>query len=180
VTSNTRKKADEESPRSSEGLIVELAREVQQAQIGAMESLDTKAANLIAFAGIVVALIFSSNFVEAHWTAVLAVGTGLLAFSVLPLVYVLGRSFSFDPNIAALDDLFSGTELDDSLHWLRDSLRGAVDRNADSLRRRTRAVRCSALIIVVALALVVGSLISSQETNAHARIPKTPSRFVDK
>jgi hypothetical protein len=174
-------KTNDDGYLSSEALIVELAREAQQTQIGAMESLDTKAANLIAFAGILVGLIFSSNLVRTHWTWPLAVGTGFLFLSTVPLVFgVLWQSFNFDPNIASLDDLFAGADHEDTLHAVRDSLRTAVDQNAEALKGRTRAVRCGALIIVIALALVVGSLIYSQEAKTNAPSPKTHPRFVSR
>jgi uncharacterized protein YbjQ (UPF0145 family) len=160
---------------SSVGLMVELAREAQRTQISALESLDTKAASLIAFAGIVVGLIFSSDFVQSHWTTLLTVGTGLLVASILPLVYVLWRKFSFDPNIGALDDLFSGSTTDATLRWVLTALRDAVDKNARELQRKTAAVRISASTIVLALGLVVGSLINSQNPNSHIQTAQTKS-----
>jgi hypothetical protein len=166
---------DQSQPDANEQVMAELAREAQGAQLQALESLDSKAANLIAFSGIVIGLIFTSGFAESHWTFALTVGTGLLALATAPLAFVLWREYRFDPNVGALEDLFTGETAATTNLWVVGSIRTAADRNAAELQQRTRAVRLGALILLGAVGCVAGSLIYSQETRHHSsQTPKQP------
>src|SRR4051794_14858003 len=87
--------------------IAGLAREAQQQQHQSLDSLDTRAAPLSAWAGVVLGLIFTSPVATDHWSSTLATGAGFIAAAVVVLaISVLPRNYKFNPNIAALASAF--------------------------------------------------------------------------
>src|SRR4051794_841330 len=102
---------DEEPARpesfASARVIAELAREGQLAQLGEIDGLDQKAATLVGFAGVILGLLFTSGYAADHWSLALTVGAAALAASLLPLgAAVVPRDYRFDPNVAALEELY--------------------------------------------------------------------------
>ncbi len=61
-------KAVPTSERFASGeVIAEIARERQLAQLQQIDGLDTKAATLIGFVGVILGLIFTSDLAQRHW-----------------------------------------------------------------------------------------------------------------
>jgi hypothetical protein len=163
--------APTESNPSSEKEIAAVAREAQLVQLAAIDSIDGKAANLIAFSGIVVGLVFTSTFASAHWSLLLSLGAGMLGGGMLPLaVILLVRRPRFDPGIGALSDVFSGLSPETTNREIARSIASAVERNEGAMQKRIRALRLGACLIIGGLALVATSLIYSHyDTNEPRR-----------
>src|SRR5436309_572177 len=75
--------AEPQSPTyPSARVIAELAREAQRQQLHSIEALDSKAATLIGFGGVLLGLVFSSSIATRHWNLVLTIGVALLAAGI--------------------------------------------------------------------------------------------------
>jgi hypothetical protein len=153
-----------------------VAREAQIAQLTALDSLDGKCANLIAFAGIVLGLVFSSSFATEHWTTFVSIGAGILGAGTLPLAAVLLRARPrLDPAIGPLADVFLPLPASETDLQIVRSIAGAIDRNEPKLHNSVVLLRIGAGLIIAGLILVAASLIYS---HVHHGSPPRPTQLV--
>ena len=90
-------------PYPSARVIAELAREAQLQQLHSIEALDSKAATLIGFGGVLLGLVFSASIAVEHWNFVLTVGVALLAVGIAGLLFLLfARRYRYNPNVLTL------------------------------------------------------------------------------
>jgi hypothetical protein len=122
-------------PSSSASVIAELAREAQLYQLQSIDSLDTKAATLIGFAGVVLGLFFTSPIAENHWSIVLDLGTALVLLSIFAFALaLLPRDYKVNPNILPLAAGYLDKPEDDTNRAVVDSISRALVHNADSVK----------------------------------------------
>jgi vacuolar-type H+-ATPase subunit I/STV1 len=141
-------------------VIAELAREAQRQQLHSIEALDSKAATLIGFGGVLLGLVFSASVATRHWNGVLTVGVSLLALGIAGLLLLLfARRYRYNPNILALrrDYLEQAEEL--TLKAAIESIESALVLNADVLKWKVRLLNAFAAIAVTAILLIAGSLL---------------------
>src|SRR3954447_7497741 len=92
--------AEPQSPTyPSARVIADLAREAQLQQLHSIEALDSKAATLIGFGGVLLGLVFSTSIATEHWNRALTVGVSLLAVGISGLLLLLfSRRYRYNPN----------------------------------------------------------------------------------
>jgi hypothetical protein len=134
----------------SRRFIAELAREAQLAQLQAIDSLDTKAANLIGFVGVVLGLAFTADIAAEASNVGLTVGAALLAVAAILLgVGLLPRGYRFNPNIAALREALLDAPTETTSVLVIDSIVSALNWNNDLLRWKVRFVRYGVSLAVL-------------------------------
>src|SRR3954447_18270505 len=96
--------AESQSPTyPSARVIADLAREAQLQQLHSIEALDSKAATLIGFGGVLLGLVFSTSIATDHWNRALTVGVALLAAGISGLLLLLfSRRYRYNPNVVTL------------------------------------------------------------------------------
>jgi hypothetical protein len=153
--------AEPQPPMSSSArLIADLAREAQLQQLHSIEALDSKAATLIGFDGVLLGLVFSASIATEHWNAVLTAGVVLLALGVAGLLLLLfARRYRYNPNIVALTRDYLHQPEERTLEAVAESIQIALISNADVLKWKVRLLNTFAAIAVVAIMLIAGSLV---------------------
>jgi hypothetical protein len=140
--------------------IAELAREAQRQQLRSLEALDTKAATLIGFGGVLLGLVFSSSVATEHWNTALTLGVVLLAVGIAGLlVLLLPRRYRYNPNIVALTRRYLDHPEEETLKVTVESIEQALVSNADVLKWKVRALNAFAVVAVGAILLIAASLL---------------------
>jgi hypothetical protein len=140
-------------------VIAELAREAQLQQLHSIEALDTKAATLIGFGGVLLGLVFTASVATTRWNAVLTAGVASLAVGVGGLLLLLfARRYRYNPNIVALSQ-YAGEPEDVTLRAATDSILSALVSNADVLKWKARVLNTFAAFAVAGILLIAGSLL---------------------
>jgi hypothetical protein len=149
-----------QSTYPSARVIAELAREAQLQQLHSIEALDSKAATLIGFGGVLLGLVFSASLATAHWNRVLTVGVSLLAAGIAGLLLLLfARRYRYNPNIVALARNYLDAPEEQTLRAAIESIENALISNADVLKWKVRLLNAFATVAVVAIMLIAGSLL---------------------
>ncbi len=153
--------AEPQSPNyPSARVIAELAREAQLQQLQSIEALDSKAATLIGFAGVLLGLVFSASIATRHWNTALTVGVILLAVGIGGLLLLLfPRRYRYNPNIVALTRGYLDHPEEETLKVTIESIEQALVSNADVLKWKVRFLNGFATLAVVAIMLIAGSLL---------------------
>lgn len=153
--------AEPQSPTyPSARVIAELAREAQLQQLESIEALDSKAATLIGFAGVLLGLVFSASIATRHWNDALTVGVILLAVGIGGLLLLLfPRRYRYNPNIVALTRGYLDHPEEETLKVTIESIEQALVSNADVLKWKVRLLNGFATIAVIAIMLIAGSLL---------------------
>jgi ABC-type Fe3+-siderophore transport system permease subunit len=153
--------AEPQSPNyPSAQVIAELAREAQLQQLQSLEALDTKAATLIGFAGVLLGLVFSSSIATDHWNTALTIGVIVLAIGIGGLlVLLLPRRYHYNPNIVALTRGYLDHPAEETLKVTTESIEQALVYNADILKWKVRLLTVFAALAVGAILLLAGSLL---------------------
>jgi ABC-type Fe3+-siderophore transport system permease subunit len=132
-------------------VIAELAREAQRQQLHSIEALDSKAATLIGFGGVLA---------TDHWNRVLTVGVALLAAGIAGLLLLLfARRYRYNPNVLTLGANYLDQPEDQTLKATIESIEAALVWNAELLKWKVRLLNAFAAIAVVAILLIAGSLL---------------------
>ena len=140
-------------------VIAELAREAQRQQLHSIEALDSKAATLIGFGGVLLGLVFSASTATEHWNGVLTAGVAALAAGIAGLLLLLfARRYRYNPNIIALRQ-YVGEPEDLTMRAAIESIETALVSNADVLKWKTRLLNLFAAFVVVGILLIAGSLL---------------------
>jgi hypothetical protein len=153
--------AEPQSPSyPSARVIAELAREAQLQQLHSIEALDSKAATLIGFGGVLLGLVFTASVATEHWNWVLTVGVALLALGIGGLLLLLfARRYRYNPNIVALTRNYLDHPEDQTLRAATESIEKALVSNADVLKWKVLLLNTFAGVAVVAILLIAGSLL---------------------
>jgi hypothetical protein len=153
--------AEPQSPSyPSARVIAELAREAQRQQLHSIEALDSKAATLIGFGGVLLGLVFSASVATNHWNGVLTVGVALLAAGISGLLLILfARRYRYNPNILALRSDYLDQAEDLTLKATIESIESALVLNADVLKWKVRLLNAFAAVAVIAILMIAGSLL---------------------
>lgn len=153
--------AESQTPRyPSARAVAELAREAQLQQLRSIESLDTKAAALIGFTGVLLGLVFTSPAVTDQWNTALTVGVSALAVGIVGLLLLLlPRRYRFDPNIVALTKRYLDQAEEETLRVAIESIEQALVSNADVLKWKVRFLDAFAALAVGAILLIAASLL---------------------
>jgi hypothetical protein len=110
-----------------------------------------------------IALLFTSPFASEHWSAGLTIGAALLAAAVLPLGYaVIPRDYKFNPNPAALEELFLHQPLDRTYVAVVKSVRRAIEFNASRVKLKSHGILAGTAMIVIGVCVVGASLLYVQ------------------
>jgi uncharacterized membrane protein HdeD (DUF308 family) len=137
-------------------VIAGLAREAQLQQLSTIDSLDTKAASLIGFAGVVLGLLFTAPTTTERWNTALTIGASAIIAGVIPLAAALvPRKFAFNPEIEALEQFWGGAPAHEVHEVTTKSIIRALAANGDSLRFKALFVRVGVLFIVLGLVVAV-------------------------
>jgi len=141
------------APRpQSASVIAELAREAQLGQLSAIDSLDTKAATLMGFAGVFLGLLFSSETARTHWNMRFSISVGLLAAGIVVLgLAILPRHYKFNPNIAALERFYLTSSPETTQAVAVESIIRAISSNSNTLRSKVWLVQVGTALIVAGL-----------------------------
>ena len=135
-------------------------------QFRQIDGFDTKAAALLGFCGVVLALLFGSGTVLGHWNAAFTVAS--LAFSTAAVAAgfaLFPRSFKYNPSVAALNRWGSKYRPATTALLISRSIQAAMTYNKTRVRHKLRGLQMAAgLIIVGVLALAVGLIISPHGT----------------
>jgi ABC-type tungstate transport system substrate-binding protein len=127
---------------SNTAIILDLARGQQEAVVQHARDLDTKAAALLGFAGLLLGLLFSSELAVHHWNALLTAGTVLLGTALLPLgatLYPLRLRLNPDlEKLAYKDDRRAMAELES---LVASSLQRSIRVGMGMVRAKSRLVR---------------------------------------
>jgi hypothetical protein len=157
------------NPRSS-AIILDLAREQQQALVQRANDLDTKAAALLGFTGLLLGLLFSSSLAVQHWNELFTAGAALLGVALLPLGATLYPArVRVNPN---LDELIDGgcDPAPAALEaFIASSLQRSIRAGIRAVRIKSMFVRSGSVLIAVAVGLVAGRFLHVLDT-AHAPI----------
>jgi ABC-type tungstate transport system substrate-binding protein len=114
----------------SDMLVLEIARERQAAVLEQANALDTKAAGLIGFAGVVLGLLFSSDLAADRWNLVFTAGAILLGASIVPFgIALFPRRFGLNPNVGVLVEKYSSRDEVLTARFAAGSIRRAVRTN---------------------------------------------------
>ena len=141
-------------------VIAGLAREAQLQQLSTIDSLDTKAASLIGFAGVVLGLLFTAPVSTDHWNTALTIGASAILAAVIPLAAaLLPRKYAFSPEIEALDQFWGGAPAREVHEVITRSIVRALAANGDSLRFKALFVRLGVLFIVLGLLVAVAGVL---------------------
>jgi hypothetical protein len=140
--------------------IAELAREAQIEQLRSIEALDTKAATLIGFAGVLLGLVFSSSIATDHWNHVLTAGVAALSVGIVGLfALLLPRRYRYNPNIVALTKRYLEQPEEETLAVTIESIEQALVSNADVLKWKIRLLNTFSALAVAGILLLAGSLL---------------------
>jgi uncharacterized membrane protein HdeD (DUF308 family) len=141
-------------------VIAGLAREAQLQQLATIDSLDTKAASLIGFAGVVLGLLLTTPAATQRWNTALTAGASAILAGVVPLAAALvPRKYAFNPEIEALDRLWGSAPVREVYEVTTKSIVRALAANGDSLRFKALFVRVGVLLIVVGLVVAVAGVL---------------------
>jgi uncharacterized membrane protein HdeD (DUF308 family) len=141
-------------------VIAALAREAQLQQLATIDSLDTKAASLIGFAGVVLGLLFTAPSTTQRWNVALTVGASAILAGVLPLaVALVPRKYAFNPKIDALEQFWGNAPPREIHEVTTKSIIRALAANGDSLRFKALFVRVGVVLIVLGLAVAVAGVL---------------------
>lgn len=123
---------------------------------------DTKAATILGFVGVVLALIFSSDVARDNWSLLMSIGAGTLTVSTIPLAYALyPRKLRLNPDIAHLRVLV-GNGPPDSTHWaIAASVERAIAHNEAVTHRTAKAMKGAATAVAIAVLVIGGTLVYS-------------------
>ena len=139
-----------EAQSDSKTLIAELAREAQLSQLQFLDGLDSKAANLIGFVGIVLGLMFTSDHARDEWNCALTAGASVLAVATLPLGFALvPREYKVNPSIPSLSKAYKDAPPDVTTAIVTESIERALLWNADRIRRKASAVGLGLVLLVL-------------------------------
>ncbi len=144
--------------------IASLAREAQLQQLSSLDGLDSKAASLIGFAGIVLGLLFTAPSLTGHWNWAMTAGAAFLITGVVPLAWaVLPRAYSYNPNISALAQ-YADESSRDIHEVIYKSISRALASNVPILKAKGVAIRAGIAFLVVGLAFATGGVLYSVNT----------------
>lgn len=122
--------------------IAAIAREAQDAQIGSIDALDTKAGALLALDGLVLTLLFTSEVARSHWNVMLSMGAAALGASTLALLTSLAvREYQRNPNVIAFAPIYVDQPADATNRVIALSIARALAHNQDILKWKVQWVR---------------------------------------
>jgi len=160
---------------ASAAVIADLARQKQEGQLQAIESLDAKASTLVGFAGVVLGLVFTSP-ATSHWNDGLTAGVSAILLAILALgIALLPRRYKRNPNVLALRRRYLDSDPETTHLAIIDSIQAALVDNADTVRWKVRALRVGTLFAIVGILVMSASLIysvTSTTTNQPAPVKK--------
>src|SRR3954462_1688061 len=132
--------AEPQSPMyPSARVIADLAREAQLQQLHSIEALDSKAATLIGFGGVLLGLVFSTSIATHHWNRALTVGVALLAAGISGLLLLLfSRRYRYNPNVVTLRANYLEQPEDQTLKAAIESIEAGLARRAQPPQREGR------------------------------------------
>ena len=135
----------------SASVIAELAREAQLGQLSAIDSLDTKAATLMGFAGVFLGLSFSSETARTHWNMGFRSRWDSLRRHSCSRLAILPRHCKFNPNIAALERFYLTSSPETTQAVAVESIIRAISSNSNTLRSKVWLVQVGTALIVAGL-----------------------------
>jgi hypothetical protein len=150
-------------PTPSAELISSFARERLARQLTTIESLDSKAATLIGFAGVVLGLLFTSPLTD-RWNLLLSLGAVVVGVSVLPLALaIVPRRYRMNPGIPALSAL-AAEPPDVTYGRTTNSIVRAIEYNTSRVRWKVWATNAGIAMVTAGVVLVMIGLVYSVET----------------
>jgi hypothetical protein len=159
-------------------VIATMAREAQLAQLSSIDGLDTKAASLIGFAGVLLGLLFTAPATVDRWNAAMSIGAAALIISIVPLaVALVPRTYAFNPNISALVEGWGTAKADEVHEAATQSIIRALLRNIEILRFKALFVRLGATLLVSGLLFAsAGMLYAVNQDVAPAKVSAVPKK----
>ncbi len=150
-------------------LAADIARERQTAQLTQIDGLDTKAATLLGFVGVVLALILDKSDLAARWQ--LLVAALLLALAVLALGYVLWpRSFRVNPNLRSIAGWVSRGDPDPNI-LVTASIQRALDFNGGRITQKIRGLQAACGLVATAVIILAIGVASHRDKSPKAANP---------
>ncbi len=144
--------------RPSAGVVAELARASLEHQLGELSGVDSKAATLVGLVGVLLGLLFTSDYVTKHWSTALSVGVALLVASALSLVVALWPSRTRlmpSPILAVRVTHISAEEMNQSI---AEATASSILKNQQILRRKRWSLAVGTFGVIAAVALIAGDL----------------------
>ncbi len=153
------------------GLAADVARERQTAQLAQIDGLDTKAATLLGFVGVVLALLLGRSDLGTRWQ--LLVAALLLAIAVLALGYALWpRSFRVNPNLRSIAGWVVRGDPDPNI-LVTASIQRALDFNAGRITQKIRGLQAACGLVAIAVIILAVDVASHRASS-----PKAPNPMV--
>ncbi|HVE68947.1 MAG TPA: hypothetical protein VNB64_10245 [Solirubrobacteraceae bacterium] len=150
-------------------LASDVARERQASQQTQIDGLDGKAATLLGFVGVALALLIARDDL-GRWP--LASAAGLLALAVLFLGFVLWpRSFKANPRLASLMRWSRRGDPDPHL-LVAASIVRSVDFNERGIAFKTRGVQAAELCVGLALVLLAAGVLTGDNRESRDKSPQ--------
>jgi hypothetical protein len=145
--------------RPSAGVVADLTRASLEHQLSELSSIDSKAATLVGLIGVLLGLLFTSDYVTKHWSTALSVGAGVLAAAALSLVVALWPSRTHlmpNPVLAVRITHISEEEMNQSI---AEATAQSILKNQTILRRKRWSLAIATFGVVAAVVLIAGDLI---------------------
>jgi len=145
-------------PSNSTQLASDMARERQSLQQAQIDGLDGKAATLLGFVGVILALLIARDDLE-RWP--LATAAALLGLAVLSIGFVLWpRSFKVNPNLGSMMAWARREQPDPDL-LVAASIERAVRFNKRGIGHKIRGLQAAGLCVGLALVFLAGGVLAS-------------------
>lgn len=142
-------------------VVDDLARVSLEHQLTEISGLDGKAGILVGLVGVLLGLVFSSDFVTKHWSTLLSIGAAVLICAIVVLAVAMWPNrIRLPPSPLALLRLTHLAE--DDLHQLiATATAAAIVQNQAILRRKRLSVAIATLAVIAAVATITGDLIGA-------------------
>jgi hypothetical protein len=134
-------------------------------QFQQIDGFDTKAAALLGFCGVVLALLFGSGTVLGHWNAAFTVASVAFSSAAIAAGFALfPRGFKYNPSVAALNRWAAKYQPGTTAMLTSRSIQAAMTYNRKGVQHKLRGLQVAAgLIIAGVVALGVGLIVSPHE-----------------
>jgi len=140
-------------------VVADLTRDSLEYQLAELSGLDSKASTLVGLVGVLLGLLFTSDFVTKHWNTVLSIGVGLLGLSALSLVAAIWPTpTQLLPNPLLLLRM-THMPADEVRQDIVSASSASIFENQRLLRRKRLSVATAAFGVIVAVGMIAGRLI---------------------
>jgi hypothetical protein len=143
--------------------IAAVAQASQDAQLGTIDSLDTKTSAILGLDGVILTLLFTSTAAHSHWNTLFSVGAASLGAATLPfLAALVPRKYHRNPNVIALaPSPYMESPPEETNRLIALSIARALALNQTILRWKVRAMLAGVFLTALGIAATAAGLLYS-------------------